>query len=74
LRQFPVASKGQPIGGWVPIIVDAYLTCDEAGALLEQVQTAFHTSPFYAPHHTSPFYVQRACGACAGLPGTVRRP
>jgi tetratricopeptide (TPR) repeat protein len=66
--RFPLVFAGPPTAnGWYPVIVDAFVTCDEAGALIDQLQKepALNKGAFVGQ-------VLHGCAAgCPGLPSTV---
>lgn len=63
LPEYPFAQLGEPTpSGRVPIIVDFFLTCDQAREVIGRVAERHPTKPFYVRWYPG-------CPACQGLPG-----
>jgi tetratricopeptide (TPR) repeat protein len=63
-RDFPLAEIGSPYArnpGWLPILVDFFLTCQEAKEVLDRVQEKYQTNPFVGSWYPG-------CPVCEDLP------
>jgi hypothetical protein len=63
-RDFPLARAGSRFGDSVQILVDGFLTCEEAGRVVAAVEAKYGTAPFVGR-------ADPGCPACPGLPGFV---